>query len=435
MNKRIIFTFLLFVQFSAIGQEKYTLERFIAEVLEKDFGILILKNEVEIAQNNNNPGAAGYLPTIQATADQNWSSNNTRQEFFSGTVNEADAAKNTSLNAAVRLNWTFFDGFRMFATDKRLDLLQETSTMQLTAEMEMKMYQASVLFYTVLQQERMLEIYRQALELSKARFDLLELKRKNGAASEIQLIQARLDLTSDSSVVLNAQKLIAQAKADMNRFLTKDPATQFSVEGEFPMEMKLDWETKWNEAKAQNSAILLAKSALAIRDMERKEVQSFFYPQVSFYSQFAFARSENEVGILNSNRSLGPGVGFTVQWTILDRLATFTALKNNTIQRENADLQVKNQELQLQTELKKAFTEYEWAVKNMQLELQNKQESELNFDIAQQAFEAGSITNLELREVQFSIVQAQNRFLQAQLVLKTAELNLALLTGDFKKII
>lgn len=417
------------------SQEKYSLERFIAEMLEKDFGILMLKNEVEIAGNNNNPAAAGYLPTIQATADQNWSSNNTRQEFFSGMVNEADAAKNTSTNAAIRLNWTFFDGFRMFATDKRLDLLQENSTMQLTAEMEMKIYQASVLFYTVLQQERMLEIYRQALELSRARYDLLDLKRRNGAASEIQMIQARLDLTADSSVVLNAQKLISQGKADMNRFLTKDPSSSFSIEGEFPMEMQLDWEQSWNNAKTQNTDILLAKSVIAVRDMERKEVHSFFYPQLSFYSQIAFGRSENEVGILNSNRTFGPGVGITLQWTILDRLATFTALKNNTIQQENANLQVQQQELFLQSELKKAFTEYEWAVKTMQLENQNKQESELNFSIAQKAYEAGSITNLELREVQFSIVQAQNRFFQVQLILKTAELNLALITGDFKKLI
>jgi outer membrane protein len=433
--KYITGIFATFLLLTASAQQSYTLESFIAEMLQKDFGILLLKNEISIAENNNNIGAAGYLPTIGIAADRNWSDNNTRQEFFSGQVNQSPSAKNSSTNAVARLDWIFFDGFRMFAVDKRLDAQESIATMNLTAEMEMKVYQASVLFYTLIQQQKLNEVYEQALDLSKARYDLVKLKVDNGAGTEIQLIQARLDLTADSSVYLNNRKTIQDLIADMNSFLARDPATPLAVEGDLVAATGISWEQSSSAALAQNTNLLLAKANIAIRDLERKEARSYYYPQIGLYGQYAFAQQQNQIGILNSSRSYGTGVGFTLQWNILDRLSTYTALKNNKLQQESAEIYAQQQSLVIRTELRKTFNEYEWAQRNLQLEQQNITESEATFHIAQNAFENGSITNLELREIQFSIVQAQSRYLQAQLALKTAELNMSLTTGNFKSLL
>lgn len=424
------------ISFSAArSQTVYTLESFIAEMLQKDFGILLLKNEVQIAEYNNNPGNAGYLPTIGILADKNWSNNNTRQEFFSGQVNAAPSAKSTSTNAAVRLDWTFFDGFRMFATDKKLNVLEEISTLNLTAEMEMKIYQASVMFYTLIQQEKRNDVYTQALDLSRARYDLAKIKLDLGAGTEIQMIQARLDMTADSSALLNNLKEIENLKADMNRFLAKDPAEQFTVQGEIMAVENISYESSLSAAQQQSTNLLIAKANIAVRDLERKEYQSFYYPQIGLYGQYAYASSENQIGILNSNRAYGTGAGFTLRWNILDRMSNYTNIRNNKVQTESAEIYAAQEALTIRTELRKTFNELEWARRNLQLEQQNIMETESTFKIAQNAFENGSITNLELREVQFSIVEAQNRYLQAQLTLKTAELNVALTTGDFKKML
>lgn len=438
-NKRSDMKYLLIIAslatlFPAGAQTTYTHESFVAEMLQKDFGIVLLKNEVQIAENNNNAGASGYLPTVDIYADKNWSNNNTRQEFFSGQVNQAASAKNTYLNAYARLDWTFFDGFRMFATDKKLNVLEEISTLNVTAEMEMKIYQASVMFFTLIQQEKLREVYQQALGLSKARYDLVKTKLDLGAGTELQMIQARLDLTADSSALLNNEKQIRNLKADMNRFLAKDPATEFSVQGELTPMHALSYESSLAAAKAQSTTLLLAKASIAMRDLERKELQSFYYPQIGLYGQYAFANQRNQIGLLNFSRAYGTGVGFTLQWNILDRLTTYTALRNNRIQSENAEIYAAQEDLTIQTELRKTYNELEWAQRNLRLEQQNIVESENTFRIAQNAFEQGSITNLELREVQFSIVQAQSRYLEAQLALKTAELNVSLTTGDFKKL-
>ena len=423
----ILFPLLLQAQ---IAENTYTFESFVSEMLQKDFGIIMLKNNVQIAYNNNNIGEAGYLPTVTLNADRNWSVNNTRQEFFSGQVNQSPNAKNSSTNANLLVNWTFFDGFRMFATDKKLDYLEEISSQQLRAEVEMKIYQAAVLFYTLVQQNKLQSIYEEAMALSKARYDWFDLKLKNGAANGLQLIQSRLDLTADSAVWLNNKKTIDNLKTDLNRFLNRNLTEEIFLEGEITPLPTLNWEALTVKTTNTNTQLLLAKSEIAVRDLERKEIQSFFYPQVSLYGQFGYGRSQNQVGILNSNQNYGPGVGLTFQWNILNRLSNYTALKNNSIQAENASLKLQNQTNIIQAELRKAFNDYTWALQNRQLEKGNITENEMSFSIAQQSFEQGAITALELREFQFSIVAARSRLLQAELLLKTAEMNIAIQTGE-----
>lgn len=432
---KYLFIALLFCCCNINAQEAYTLEAFINEMLQKDFGIQIKKNEIEIAKNNNNPGNAGYLPTISVNASESVSINNMRQKYFNGQGNSANGANNVSGNAGIALNWTFFDGFKMFATDKKLDLLEETASLNLTAEMEMKIYQATVLFYSIIQQKQLNDIYQQAIELSKARYDLIVLKKNNGAASEIQMIQARLDLTADSSVFLTGLKNLENLKVNFNLFLAKDPSVPVAVNGEITNENVISWEDAYTSAKEQNTSLLLAKSNIAIREKEKKESQSFFYPQLSLFGQYNFTHSKNEAGFMLSNMTYGPTFGISFKWNILDKLTRFTNLKNSKIQIENATLTQEQQVLTIQTELRKAFNEYEWAMRNLAMEQRNIDETKLTFEIAEKTYKAGGITNLELREIQFSIVQAKSRYIMAQLTAKTAALNLSLITGDFKTLL
>ena len=126
MKKQLRFIILLPLVFlftpSAYNQAALSLEDAIQQGLEKNYAIRIARNQEIIADNSNNPGNAGMLPTISATGNFSYTSNNTRQEFFSGDLREGQGAGNTSVRGGLALTWTAFDGFRMFAVRDRLEL-------------------------------------------------------------------------------------------------------------------------------------------------------------------------------------------------------------------------------------------------------------------------------------------------------------------------
>lgn len=433
--KNSILVFLIFFSIKAFSQQVLPFEEVIKRTLEKNFDVLIQRNNVQIADNSNNIGAAGYLPTIGVNADQNWTTTNTRQEFYSGQVNEKNGANNNSLTAAARLNWTFFDGFAMFARDKRLQLEEDLATVNLTAQMEMSIYQASVLYYSLQYYKRMQVVYEEAIQLSKERFDLISLRSKNGAASDLELLQAKLDLNTDSSNYLNHLNQIGKMKADLAMVMGEAGNMQFEVDDNIPAIPALSQETILENALSQNTSLLVQKSQIAIIDQQRKELQSRYYPQLSFYAQYSATVSKSEVGLLASNRSLGPGIGLTLSWTILDGLSNVTAVKNNKLQKENAEFAIEKQEQSIKTEVDKAWQDYTFSERMYRLENSSIVNTTEMFEIAQKSFENGSLTQFELREIQFSIIQAKNRQLTSEFNLRTAVLNLSLFTGDYKKLI
>ena len=417
------------------AQGVLTFEQAVQNTLANNFDIRIERNNAQQIANNNNAGSAGYLPTVSVNADQFFSSTNTRQEFFSGQTNEKNNAKNQSLTANLRLDWTIFDGFAMFAADKRLQLQEDQSTLQVQAQMEMKLYQTAVLYYSIVFQKRMNSVYQDALELSKERYRIVSLKADKGALSELDLLQARLDMNTDSSNLIAHNKTILDLKTELASVMGNIGQTNFEVEDAEPTIVAVDETQILTDAKAQNTSVLVNKAQIAIVDAQRKEMQGRYYPQVALYGQYSFTNSQSQVGLLSSNRSLGPGFGFTLQWTILDNLSTFTAMKNIDLQRENAELAVENNNQQIEKEVKLAMSNYNYAKQLYALENASVLNSEEIFKIAEQTYENGSMTDLELREIQFSVIQAKNRQLSSALSMKTAELNLNLLTGNFKNLI
>lgn len=426
--------FILFCS-SVFSQQVLTFEEVIKRTLEKNYDIRIERNNLQITENNNNIGAAGYLPTVGVNADQNFTSNNTRQQFISGQTTDKKGAKNDALSASIRLNWTIFDGFAMFARDKRLQLQEDLASVNLAARMEMSIYQASVLFYSIQFQEQMQIVFEQAIALSKERFELIQLKVKNGASNDLQLLQAQMDLNTDSSNYLNQANTIKKMKADLALVMGENPALLFDVDPTPPAVIAMQQDKVLENALSQNTNLLIQKSQIAILDQQRKEIQSRYYPQLSIYGQYSLNLSHSQAGFLLSNQSYGPGVGITLSWSILDGLSKVTAVKNNKLQQDNANINTEKQEFSIRSEVSKAWQDYENANRLYALESKTILNTTEMFSIAQKSFENGALTQFELREIQFSIVQAKNRQLLSALNLQTATLNIALLCGDYKKLI
>jgi len=425
---------LLFISSFGFSQGRLTYEEVIQKSLAHNFDIQIVRNSAEQVANLNNIGNAGYLPKVAVNADQNFGVANTRQEFISGQINDVNGAKSNSLNANVRLDWTFFDGFTMFATDNRLQLQEDASTLVVSAQVEMTLYQVSVLFHSIALQNQMTAVYEEGLALTLQRYKLISLKRKNGAASELAFLQGKMDVANDSSNLISHLKSIREMKLNLALLMGNAREVNFELIANAKPIVEINREAMTKMAFEQNTALLVEKSNVAIKDMQRKELQGRYFPQLNLYGQYAFGTSQSQAGFLVSNRSAGPSFGLSLRWNILDRLSTFTDLKNNSLQQDVADLYVEKKTQMIANELQAAFDNYDYAKQLYDLDQGSLINAEEIYAIAQKSYENGSITDLELREIQFSVIQTKNRQLSSSLALQTSILDLSLLSGDFKKI-
>ena len=114
-----------------MAQELLTLEDALKIALENNYEIRISKNDLSIDKTNVSIGNAGMLPTLTANVIDNNNIQNTTQTRIDGTNNTLDNAKNNSLTYGVGLDWTVFDGFKMFTRLDQLKALQKLGEAEL----------------------------------------------------------------------------------------------------------------------------------------------------------------------------------------------------------------------------------------------------------------------------------------------------------------
>src|SRR5690606_4846127 len=121
---KILLLLIVFMGFHSMAQEKelLTVEEAVFIALENNYQIKIVGNELQIDETAVSPGLAGMLPQINGAAENNRSQQDITQVRSDGTEISRDNAKNNSLRYGVELDWTIFDGLRMFA---RYDQLEE----------------------------------------------------------------------------------------------------------------------------------------------------------------------------------------------------------------------------------------------------------------------------------------------------------------------
>jgi len=228
MNSKIIL-FLFFTTSISFPQELLTPEEAIKIALQNNYSISIARNESEIAANNSDIGNAGFLPNLEATGSYSKSINNTKQEFFSGEQIERDGAKSSTLTAGISLNWTIFDGLRMFASLDRLKALNKTGELNFKFEVENNITDITTTYYNIVRLKEVLEVIQTNILISEERVKIAEDKLEVGSGSRFDLRQAQVNLNEDKSSFLREQLNLSQAKILLNSLLGIETNNNFNV--------------------------------------------------------------------------------------------------------------------------------------------------------------------------------------------------------------
>ena len=96
------------------AQPLLSVEDAIAAALQNNYDIQLAENDSSIAALDYQYRNAVFLPRINALAGVNWNVNNQKQEFTGGIGDRVGDVITNNVNGAITLNWTLFDGLKMF---------------------------------------------------------------------------------------------------------------------------------------------------------------------------------------------------------------------------------------------------------------------------------------------------------------------------------
>ena len=424
---KLLFLFLL--GFSSQAQEMLKLEDAVKIALENNYEIKIAKNNLKIDETNSTAGNAGMLPNVNATLTNNNSILNTSQTQADGTERTLDNARNLNLTYGIGLDWTIFDGMKMFARREQLKVLQKQGEAELKLAVITKISDVYATYFDLVQQQQQIKALDTAIVISNQRLTTAQNRYSIGKAAKLEVLNAQVDLNTDVSSRLKQLDLYQNAKIRLNEILAREIAADFIVEDKMAIDESLNFTDLKTLAEKQNpqlQAQILEKNNV---ELQLKQVKAGRYPSVKLNSGYNFTHTEASLGFLTQSSSRGLVYGINASVPIFSGFNQNRNEKVAKLQVDNADFVINQQKIALQSQLAMAFQSFQTNLELSKVEEKNTEIAKQNLDITQAKFKIGTITPIEYRTAQLNYVQALVRYSNAQFQTKLYEISLKELSG------
>ncbi len=437
MMRKIIFPFLLLFTLSSSAQRMLTLEEAIATALKNNYDIMLAKNDSMVAALDYSYRNAALLPRVNGTLGTLWNNNASKQILADGTKRESSGLKSNNINAQLALNWTLFDGMKMFITRDKFAEFIKLGELGIRNQVINTVATVIVTYYDIVRLKQQLLAIEEQMSISSERVKLAEYKLDIGVGAKPDVLQSKVDLNAQKALQIEQLKLIDQQKEALNQLMNSKQSTVYDVSDTIPINNTLVLGDILTGAESANPALLIAKKNIDIANFTLRERKAERFPILTFNSAYNFNRVENQTVINNFstlyNRNKGLNYGLSASIPILNGFNTRRLIKQAQLDISYQQLVFENQRSLVNLSVINAFKDYEQQRLALALEEENIILARENVNIVLQVYRLNSTTLIQLKEAQKSLQDAYTRLITARYNTKLAETELLRLKGELVK--
>jgi outer membrane protein TolC len=421
------------------SQEIYDLSRCVLTGLEQNFSVKVARNQEEIAGNNYTRGNAGFLPTVTTTNRFGGNITSTTQNMNDGSQRVSSGIYNTTGSAALSLNMPLFSGFNIQTTWQKLNELKQMGELNTQMAMENLVSQIVAEYYYYIQQLNYQKNMEYAVSLSRERARIDEDRYLLGASSKLELLQSIVYLNEDSSRLARQNEAILESEVRLKKLMAlenleekiqlPDTSIVFNPDLTYAelLESTLDF----------NTGLQIAKKNQVISELDYKIIASRAYPYLNLSSSYNYSYRGLGTGTisdygeveLSNQQTRSLNYGLTLGMDIFDGFNRRREKTNALIEVENRLYRFQEIEQEIKADLLTVYYAYENNLRLVKLEEENLNVARENLEIALERYRLGALSGLELREVQKSLLDAEERLISVKFQTKLAEISLLQVAG------
>ncbi|MEL6627052.1 MAG: TolC family protein [Bacteroidota bacterium] len=423
------------------AQEVLGLEDAIVTALENNYGVQIAKYNSEQAEIQSHPGAAGLYPSLNLSGGGNYNLTN-RTKVSGNPANPIldaegrpieefvfnESLTTYGLNSAVGVTYAFglgqLESYKILQTNA--SLTKENGLLI----MEQTIAQISATYYQLARLTKAYQLQEASLERSRQRLEFAQTQREFGTGTELAILNARVDVSTDSINLLNASLNIENARKDLNFLMGTEIERQYQVNTDLELNPDFNLDELATSALAGNTSLKVADYGRKVAELNLRVAQKARYPQLSVSGNYAYNFSTNLPFAQTLDQST---FGFAGNGSISIPIFQGNQLKRNIQDAEvgiaNSRSQYKQTEQQVIRDLQKAYATYQNSLSILRLSQTSVRAAQANFDRTKEAFELGQSTNIAFREAQLNLLRSENQLNNVQFDVKSSEIELMRLSG------
>ncbi len=430
--RKLLLILIVFGFSAANAQSFLSIDEVIQIALKNNYDIMVSRNDGLIDRANNTVGNAGMLPNINFNANGSISTKNTFQRDAGASDYTSSTLSNPTHGANVALNWTLFDGGKMFITKDRLSEVAALGEIQFREQVMQTISNVISAYYNVVKQMKQLSSIKQTINYNQERVKIAETGFNSGSKMKSDLLQAKIDLNVNLQNAINQEAAIVSARRELAVLLSAENDSLIAVIDSFTFNYSPNKEELQYRLYSKNNRVLAFQKQLEIEQLLLKESYRSQLPKLDLNAGYYYTRKGPLFSKLNDGITydLGPQVGWSLSLPIFQSGDLRRKIAISKIGLESSGYNLEKVKLQVNTELKNALTSFSNQQQLLEIERENFALTKENLEISLQRMRLGEATSLEVRIAQEDFEQSATRLTNFQYNLKMAETKVKQLMGE-----
>ena len=416
--KHICTVLFLMGTLSSFAQKKWTLKECINHVIENNISVKQAQNNLLINDQDIRAAKGQFLPGAGLSFSQNLNVGNV--ELFEG--NFIDRTFHSS-NVGLNLSQTVFNGFRNINTYKQSLVNKEASKLELSRTKDDVSLNVVNAYLNVLFNKENLQIAKTQVDFSLNQIKQVSALVEAGVQPQANIYDAEATYSSDEQLFTVAQNNYDLAILNLSQLL-QVPYKGFEVESLLisdPSEELIynDIDTVLNFALLNRTEIKIAEKNQESAALSTDISKSGYYPSISFGYGFNTGANFSNLSESNSffqqiNDNKGHGFNLNITIPLFSRFQNKTAVAKSKIQEDNAKLNLDKTKLDIESNIQRAYTDAQAAMKTFIASNKSLEARQLSFDNARERYDIGALNAFELDQNRVQLVNAGANLIKAK---------------------
>lgn len=388
---------------------RITLDQAIEIALQNNFDIQLAKQDSLLARNLGATSITGFLPKVNLNGNVATGSTNIDQTLADGRVIGKNGAAVNTLSGNAALQWTLFDGLKMFANANRLRALEAEGLARVRASMQTVVADVLSTYSGIVAFQQFQSTVDSALVLAEQRYEIAQRQYDVGATSGVELAQARIDLNTQRALVISMRADLENASTALLMLLARPQGPTVVADNTLPP-LTLPTQTELiASVDTLNPDMIAMQKALEAASAHVSETNAAFMPQLGVNVNYQFNRVNQAAGFVLNNQTLGWSVGAQLQWNIFNGFADNLARERALVEVERSRIEVYALRNTLRADISRAYRNFAAATAQYQLEAASYTDAQTNASVAVEGLRLGTVDALQVRQSLLTLLDVGER--------------------------
>ena len=406
-----------------------TLEDCIKIALEKNSTLRVSKLTDEAADKDVLGSYSGILPNISVSASTGKSKSGVR-EYLGDVPVSIDTAGNAIYaqrlitqdksereynSAGISLDQNIFDGGIWWNNIRKAKSDKISAEFSLLSQQNDVILQVQQAYFNLNKQIKLLEVYEIAVSRSQGQLDRAEKMYELGATAQLDVFRARVNLGTDRISLLTQQNIVGQANKNLNLAMGRDPFTPLKVSSEIKLDTALPESNELIQTAFDNQPEIMKNEAdIKSSKLSVSMAKGLFYPRIGGRINYSRDNEEFSRVYSNYNRNYSISYGVGVSLDLFNGFSDYVSVQKAKIGQKSAQESFEAYKRNLASTIEQHYADYKSYLDIIEINKQNLDAAKEELRLAEERYQIGAGTSLEVREAQLNLLRAEETLIAAQ---------------------